>query len=427
MVSNAEGIKEQSDIIQVNQPDPLEATLNSSYSGCGTAKDWTVTTSVSGGTSPYFYSWNTGETKSSITNVEASNYLVFITDSQGCQIMKTESIKIPEVVNVIGKLTQVNCKDACEGAINLTITGGVLPYAIQWSTGETTLSINKLCPNNYSAEVTDAKGCKISQQFTIVNPSPIVLNLGNDITLCTGQSCTLNIDNKEIGTTYQWTATNGFSSTASTVNLTQAGIYTATFTNRLGCIGTDSIEIKQSNAAINSQFLIASHAFANTDIVLINTSNPLSKEVKWILPKEAKIINESNETITIRFENPGVYDVILRSFQGDCSQDYSKSLIVGEARDLPDIGDAITPFISEFIIIPNPSQGVFEVAIKLQDTAAVSLRLFSLLSSIPIDDRQANNEKNYKFGYNVNLASGIYFILLETAKGSEIRKIIIRP
>ena len=61
----------------------------------------------------------------------------------------------------------------------------------------------------------------------------------------------------------------------------------------------------------------------------------------------------------------------------------------------------------------------------MQKEATVSLRLFGLMSNVPLDDRQVRNASEYKLDYNMNLAPGIYFLLLETAKGSEIRKIII--
>ena len=159
---------------------------------------------------------------------------------------------------------------------------------------------------------------------------------------------------------------------------------------------------------------------------MVNTSNPISENVQWFIPNEAEIIEQTNETITLRFEIPGAYEITLRSFQGNCFEDYTKSIVVEQARDLPDIGDANTPFIIDFIAYPNPTTGNFEVDISLQETATISLRLFNLISNVPVDDRQIQNEKDYHVDYLMDLPSGIYFLLLETAKGSEIRKIIIQ-
>ena len=425
IVEDKNGNETQSATFNLTEPELLTLSLTGEYISCGTGNDWSISTNVKGGTLPYTYRWNTAASTPNIENVVAGNYLVIITDAQGCEIIETFRVEVPKVLNVDANITQVNCADACEGVIDLNITGGVAPYSINWDTGDTTTSINNLCPGDYSVSVTDQKGCKIYLEYTIENPEPILVDLGEDKTLCIGQSHDLDISIDDSNATYQWTSNNGFTSNSPSISLTETGIYTATITTVLGCIGADSIEIAQSNVGVNSQFLITTQAFAEEDIILINTSNPLSTNVQWILPNEAQVIEESNETITLRFDIPGAYEITLRSFQGNCFQDYTKPVIVEEARDLPAIGDVASPFIVDFVTHPNPTKGVFEVDITLQEEATVSLRLFSLISNIPIDNREAHSASEYTLDYNVNVATGIYFLLLETAKGSEIRKIII--
>jgi hypothetical protein len=263
----------------------------------------------------------------------------------------------------------------------------------------------------------------------IRNPAPIVVNLGDDKTLCNDQFHELDITiaaTVDLGATYHWTSSNGFSSNSPMVSLTEAGIYTATVTTPLGCVGTDTIEIFESNLDINSEFLITTQAFASEDIILINTSNPVSTDVEWVLPVGAKVIEETTKTITLRFSESGAYEVTLRSFQGECYQDYKKPIIVEEARYIENVEEDEVPFIIDFNNYPNPADGQFQVSIKLKEKGSISLRLFSLVSNTPIDDKQLNNNSEYKVSYNVNVPTGIYFLLLETVKGSEIRKIIIK-
>ncbi|MBC5837501.1 T9SS type A sorting domain-containing protein [Flavobacterium muglaense] len=426
IVTDKNGNTTQSVTYQLLQPQQLTATLNGSYTYCGTANDWTITTNAQGGTSPYKYSWNTGDTTPNLTNVKPGNYLVFITDINGCKIMQTYNVVLPKVLDVTATITQLNCTDACNAKIDLALTGGVAPYSINWNTGKNTASIDNLCPGIYTATVKDQKGCEVQVRYEITNPSPIVVNLGSNKTLCNNQFQNLDITIPDAAATYQWTSTNGFISSTPKVTLTDAGVYTAKVTNSQGCTGTGSIEIFKTNAGINSQFLLTSQAFANEEIILVNTSNPISATVEWILPRGAEIVKKTNETITIKFVQAGAYQVTLRSFLGECQQDYTKPIIVEEARLLPDIGDATTPFIIDFVPHPNPTTGAFTVDIKLQEPAAISLRLYSLNSGQPINDKQVNNANVYSVDYNVNLPAGIYFLLLETPKGNEIRKIIIK-
>ena len=51
---------------------------------CFGASTGSLTASVSGGTTPYTYNWNSGETSSMITNKPAGTYTVYVQDANGC-------------------------------------------------------------------------------------------------------------------------------------------------------------------------------------------------------------------------------------------------------------------------------------------------------------------------------------------------------
>ena len=57
----------------------------------------TLETSVSGGTSPYEYLWNTNETTSSISSLSPQTYQLTITDNNDCQLI--EEIEVPVVLD----------------------------------------------------------------------------------------------------------------------------------------------------------------------------------------------------------------------------------------------------------------------------------------------------------------------------------------
>jgi len=48
-----------------------------------------------------------------------------------------------------------------------------------------------------------------------------------------------------------------------------------------------------------------------------------------------------------------------------------------------------------------------------------------MVSNNPLDEREVTGNYEYEVGYNMTLPSGIYFLLLEAAGESEIRKIIV--
>src|SRR5690606_19596521 len=68
----------------VNQPVSLNVSVTTTDETCLTGNDGTATANVSGGNSPYSYLWSTTDTSSSISGLSAGNYLLTVTDVNGC-------------------------------------------------------------------------------------------------------------------------------------------------------------------------------------------------------------------------------------------------------------------------------------------------------------------------------------------------------
>ncbi len=76
------------DIAIVNEPSQLVATVSTTDVQCATDTDGTANATVNGGTLPYNISWPGG----SSTNLAAGNYIVTITDNNGCSTMENYTI-----------------------------------------------------------------------------------------------------------------------------------------------------------------------------------------------------------------------------------------------------------------------------------------------------------------------------------------------
>jgi len=72
-------------------------TITGINESCTGAMDGNLTTSVSGGTTPFNYEWNTGETSPNITNVGAGTYSVTVTDSNGCSSTSNSILNDPNI------------------------------------------------------------------------------------------------------------------------------------------------------------------------------------------------------------------------------------------------------------------------------------------------------------------------------------------
>lgn len=159
--------------------DGPSAALSANVSGstdvsCNGGVDGKLTLTVTGGTADYTYLWSNGATTQNLEGVPAGNYSVTVTDANGCTTVAAGIVSEPTPVEVTGSVTKsTSC--ACNGTASLTISGGVAPYSISWSTGETDVTtLTGLCATNtLSATVTDANGCSKT-----INLAPIVFKEG---------------------------------------------------------------------------------------------------------------------------------------------------------------------------------------------------------------------------------------------------------
>ncbi|MFH1319130.1 MAG: PKD domain-containing protein [Bacteroidota bacterium] len=70
--------------ITINEPSPLSLLISSTDEQCPGSADGTATVVPSGGTSPYYYLWNNGQTTSTAVDLTSGNYSVIVTDNNGC-------------------------------------------------------------------------------------------------------------------------------------------------------------------------------------------------------------------------------------------------------------------------------------------------------------------------------------------------------
>ncbi|TVZ09756.1 putative secreted protein (Por secretion system target) [Cellulophaga sp. RHA_52] len=413
-------------------PEPFVITFTKGDLLCSDGTEGWAEATITGGTGSYTLNWSNGSTEPRIENLEKGTYLLFVTDEKGCQATSQVIIDAPNPLQVaILEENDPVCNNGSDGVISLGISGGLEDYTYNWLKdgnvipSQTGFYANNLTAGTYTITVSDANLCSETVEITLENPSPDLISLGEDRLLCGGQSVVLDATYQGSGTTYLWTSDNGFTSTKPSIEVTEAGTYTVEVTTLLGCNGGDSIVITVSDTPIDAHFIVSTQAFAGEELALVNISEPIGDKVEWFLPEEAVVIAKTDENVILLFDEPGSYDILLRSNQGTCFLDYMKTIIIGEAENIPDIGDAETPFIQEFKIYPNPSSGQFYVDILLSEASPISLKIFSMASQGLVNERKEKAAVNFNLEYGTTLASGTYVLLLETAKGSEIRKIII--
>lgn len=419
---------EPTDVVYyLQQPEKLVLVLESLPATCA-GGDGFIKAIVTGGTAPYTYSWTNGETTAELTNLSAMPYSVNITDARGCSVEGTIVVSEPEHVQITETIIPLLCFNASDAEIDVQVTGGTAPYTYLWNTGATTNKISQLPHGTYTVTITDAQGCSYIRTYTIENPKELVIDLGEDRTLCNGQTLVLDAEIvDEPGTTYNWTSTNGFVSNQSKVELIDPGTYTVTATTLNGCIVTDTVVITRSNLEIDAEFLLTTQAFVNEEVILVNVSNPKGKTTQWFIPdSDAITVNdESDDYITLNFAEKGNYTITLMQTQGDCYELFDKEIIVEENNGQYNPVNANAGFIKEFTVAPNPNNGNFDVIVKLEDAGSISLRLFNLSGQAVLAERKLPASKVHVVNYNIQIPAGTYVLVLETQYQVLTKKLII--
>jgi gliding motility-associated-like protein/uncharacterized repeat protein (TIGR01451 family) len=224
--------------ISITQPAaPLTITQTHVNVKCFGNNTGSIDITVAGGTSPYTYSWSSGQTTQDIALLISGDYTVTVTDFKGCIATLLVSVSQP-AAPLSAQITPspVLCFGGNSGSINLNPAGGTSPYSFIWSNTATSEDISNLSIGNYSVQITDANNCIYTISTTITQPiAPLSLTLSMDDADCFGATDG-SIDAAVNGgtTPYAYSWNNG----ALTEDLPAvgSGFYQVTVTDLNGCI-----------------------------------------------------------------------------------------------------------------------------------------------------------------------------------------------
>ena len=184
--ANGSNTETKSDYITV-YPDPVVSLITPTDIICFGANNGSIDLSVSGGTSPYTFSWSNFETTEDISNLSDGTYTVTITDDNSCTADTFAIVNEPTAISISETIVNATCNASCDGSITLSVTGGNPSYSFLWNPGgETTQNIANLCAGTYSVELTDGNGCTANSSYTITEPAPVTVNAGSDTAICDG-------------------------------------------------------------------------------------------------------------------------------------------------------------------------------------------------------------------------------------------------
>ncbi|MEY4658259.1 MAG: hypothetical protein RJB36_25 [Bacteroidota bacterium] len=189
---------------------PVNVSINGGTISCP-GDPITLTTTVTGGVTPYQYSWSTGETSSSINFTPISTQTISVQVSDACaSTPSTASIQVnvPQY-QPISLLVSNDVTEICPYLpqdFGVVASGGTGAYTYTWVANNSivglgdSISVSPMVTTNYIITVSDNCGNSAidSILYTITSP-PLTLQLNGPIQICPGDSAFIQV-----------TATGGF-------------------------------------------------------------------------------------------------------------------------------------------------------------------------------------------------------------------------
>ena len=233
----------------VNITQPFALTTANQFVGnasCFGGNDASAVTVPNGGTTPYTYLWDNGQTAAFADSLTAGNHVVTVTDANGCTTVSAPVTvgEAPELI-IMTEDSVVSCNGFNDGAVVAYPSGGTGSYTYLWSShpfADTFQVSDELFAFTYFVTVTDANGCTAIGRDTVTQPTPITAISSSTMTACNDNftndgTATLVASGGNGGFLYSWNTGD----TTTMIDSIITGWYYVTVTDTVGCIYEDSV------------------------------------------------------------------------------------------------------------------------------------------------------------------------------------------
>lgn len=249
-VFDAKGCTTQATVEVTASPQLAISFANVLHEKCAGECDGEATVQASGGAGFYSYQWDNPNIPigaQTATNLCPGIYMVTVEDVLGCTVTDKVTINPATLISIHIDTIPPTCAGLQDGSVFATVTGGQLPYQLQWSTGATGPGVQNLPCGDYFLTLTDNAGCIKLDTTKLSCPTLLeILSIVPQSVKCFGGDDG-QITVAAVGGSgmllYQWSDPNVQADSVA-ANLL-AGTYTVTVTDGNGCTATATAQVEQ--------------------------------------------------------------------------------------------------------------------------------------------------------------------------------------
>ena len=262
--------------VTLTQPLPYVFNLTQDSVSCAGLDDGSANITVSGGTTPYQYLWDNGDTAANADSLDAGLHFVTVTDLNLCSATTFVEVFQPTLLFIDSTEAQAaTCFGAIDGTATVYASGGTFPYQYQWDDPmiQAVQKALMLPAGIYTVTVTDRNGCSAQTAVTVTSPTEIMVNFTNvSGEICAGDcmgQATVNASGGVGGYQFDWEDNNIPPGVQTVMNLCE-GSYTVTITDDNGCTKVNQVAVDTATV-IDVQFTGISPSCANAQDGSITT------------------------------------------------------------------------------------------------------------------------------------------------------------